>query len=37
VQFRFAHDPRQAEQQPVVIRAGIIQPFAVGDQHTEQQ
>lgn len=31
VQFRFAHDPEQAEQQPIVVGSWIIEALAVGD------
>ena len=37
VQLGFAHDPRQAEQQPVVVGARIIQPLAIGQDHAKQR
>jgi hypothetical protein len=37
VQFRFTHDPRQAQEQPVVVGRGIIQAFAIGNQRTKQR
>jgi hypothetical protein len=37
MQFGFAHDAREAEQQPVMIGARVIEPFAVGDQNPEER
>src|SRR5216683_2782270 len=37
VQLRFAHDAGQAEQQTVVIGAGVVEPLAVGNQDAEQR
>ena len=37
VQFRFAHDAGQAEQQTVMIGTRIEQTLAIGDQHPEQR
>ena len=37
VQFRLTHDPRQAQEQPVMIRSRIVQTFAIGNQHTKQR
>jgi hypothetical protein len=36
VQFRFTHDPGQAQQHPVMIAVRIVEPLAVGEQHPEQ-
>jgi hypothetical protein len=36
VQLGFAHDPGQAKQQAIMINAGIIQSFAIGDEGAEQ-
>ena len=37
VQLGFAHDPRQAEQQPVVVGARVVEPLAIGEDHAEQR
>src|ERR1700761_1823784 len=37
VQFGFAHDPRQAEQQPVVIGTRVVEALAVGEDHAKQR
>ena len=37
MQFRFAHDAGQAEQQTVMIGTRVKQPLAIGDQHAEQR
>ena len=37
MQLGFAHDPRQAEQQPVVIGARIVEALAVGEDHAKQR
>src|SRR5215469_15840810 len=37
MQLRFAHDPRQAQEKPVMIGLWIVQPFAVGNQHPKQR
>ena len=37
MQFRFTHDPRQAQEQPVVIGRRIVEPFAIGNQHAKQR
>jgi hypothetical protein len=37
MQLGLAHDPGQAEQQPVMVGAGVEEALAVGDQHPEQR
>src|ERR1700751_4936011 len=37
MQLCFAHDPRQPQEQPIVVGCGIIETFAVGNQHTKQR
>src|SRR3954451_5765200 len=37
MQFGFAHDPRQAEQQPIVVGARIVEALAIGEDHAEQR
>src|ERR1019366_3722300 len=37
MEFGFAHDPRQAEQQAIVIGPRIIEPFAIGNEHAEER
>src|SRR6185437_4305535 len=37
MQFRFAHDPRQAQEKPIVVCRRVIEPFAIGDQHAKQR
>src|SRR4051794_884853 len=37
VQFGFAHDPRQAEQHPIMIDARIVEALAIGQNHAEQR
>ncbi len=37
VQLRFTHDPRQAQQQAIVIGARVIHPLAVSDQNAKQR
>src|SRR3954447_402675 len=37
VQFGFAHDPRQAEQQPVMVGARVIEALAIGQDHAEER
>src|SRR4051794_5968413 len=37
VQFGFAHDPRQAEQQPVMVGARVIEALAIGQDHAKQR
>jgi hypothetical protein len=32
-----AHDPGQAEQQAIMVGAGIVDALAVGDQYAEQR
>ena len=35
MQFGFAHDPRQAQEQPIVIGTRIVEAFAIRNQHPE--
>ncbi len=37
VQLRFAHDPRQAQQQAIVIGARVIHPLAVSNQNAKER
>src|SRR3954454_14792747 len=37
VQLGFTHDPRQAEQQPVMVGGRIVKALAVGQDHAEQR
>ena len=37
VQLGFAHDPRQAEQQPVMVGARVVEPLAIGQDHAKQR
>src|SRR3954463_5514155 len=37
MQFGFAHDPRQTEQQPIVVGTRIIEALAIGQDHAEQR
>ena len=37
VQFVFAHRPLQAEQQPVVVKPGVVDAVGVSEQHTGQR
>ena len=37
MQFGLAHDPGQAEQQPVMIDTRVVEALAIGDQHAEQR
>ena len=37
VQLGLAHDPGQAEQQAIVVSAGVIEALAIGNQHPEQR
>ena len=37
MQLRLAHDAGQAEQQAIMIGAGIIKPFAVGDDDAKER
>jgi hypothetical protein len=37
VQFRLAHDPRQAQQEPVVVDTRVVQTFPIADEHPEQR
>jgi hypothetical protein len=36
MQLRLAHDAGQAQEQAVVVGAGIVEPLAIGDEHPEQ-
>ncbi len=36
MQFGFAHDPRQAEQQPIMISPRVVEALAIGQDHAEQ-
>ena len=35
MQLGFAHDPRQAEQQPIMISPRIVETLAVGEDDAE--
>ena len=37
VQLGFAHDPRQTEQQPVMVGARVVEPLAIGQDHAKQR
>jgi hypothetical protein len=37
VQLGFAHNPRQAEQQPIVVGTWIIEALAIGQDHPKQR
>src|SRR3954454_21053022 len=37
MQFGFAHDPRQTEQQPIVVGTRIIEALAIGQDHAKQR